>query len=150
MCVCVCLSLSLSLSLWEGGRERERERKIKGEYLCVYSRPTQPRDLFMTSGISRSLDRLGWRNSKKTKCFLWLDCRSVSLMQFKDTDQHPEIKESTKKPHGSCFLYVKQRQGQGCIQQEMSMYYVNGGDSKSKTTQPAFFINLKVCILSVH
>ncbi len=66
-------------------------------------------------------------------------------MQYKDKGQYPEIKEATKKPQGSCFLYVKQRQGKRCILKEMSLYFVNGEGSKSKPAQPAFFVNLKVC-----
>jgi hypothetical protein len=33
------------------------------------------------------------------------------FISYKDEDQFPEIKEATKKPQGSCFLYVKQSQG---------------------------------------
>ena len=68
-------------------------------------------------------------------------------MQYKDKDRFPQINLATKRSEGSCFLYVKQRQGQRCILKEMSLYFVNGTSSKSKSSQPAFFINLKVYIM---
>jgi hypothetical protein len=65
-------------------------------------------------------------------------------MQYKDKDRFPEIGAAMKKPQGSCFLYVKQRQGDRDILREMILYFVNGTTAKSKPGQPAFFINLKV------
>jgi hypothetical protein len=62
---------------------------------------------------------------------------------WKDKRRFPQLEAAKHKPHGSCFLQIKKRDGPGEDLKEPILYFVTGTSCRFPSEE-AFFINLKV------